>query len=119
MQRKYKLLMTIQICPIEELLCKILQYSEEKFNNVPKDHPFSTYAKLSEKHLLPHETHSYVSVTVMIKCYFSESFCTYHCVKSVRIRSYSGLYFPTFELNTGKYGPEKLRIRTLFTQCNK
>ena len=23
-----------------------------------------------------------------------------HCVKSVRIRSYSGLYFPTFGLNT-------------------
>ena len=49
-----------------------------------------------------------------------------HCVKSVRIRSFSGLYFPTFGLNTeryfvlspnvGKYGPEKLRIRTLFTQ---
>ena len=24
----------------------------------------------------------------------------YHCVKSVRIRSFSGLYFPTFGLNT-------------------
>ena len=40
----------------------------------------------------------------------------YHCVKSVRIRSYSGPYFPAFGLNTeylsvfsqnaGKYGPE-------------
>ena len=45
-----------------------------------------------------------------------------HCVKSVRIRSSSGPYFPAFGLNTerysvaGKYGPEKLRIRTLFTQ---
>ena len=43
-----------------------------------------------------------------------------HCVKNVRIRSYSGPYFPTFGLNTkryfvslriftpnaGKYGPE-------------
>ena len=36
-----------------------------------------------------------------------------HCVKSVRIRSYSGPYFPAFGLNTetfspnaGKYGPE-------------
>ena len=39
-----------------------------------------------------------------------------HCVKSVRIRSYSGPHFPTFGLNTerysvfspntGKYGPE-------------
>ena len=31
-----------------------------------------------------------------------------HCVKSVRIRNYSG---------PGKCGPEYLRIRTLFTQC--
>ena len=55
---------------------------------------------------------------------------TYHCVKSVRIRSFCGSYFPTFGLirrgteylaifspNVGKYGPEKLPIRTLFTQC--
>ena len=55
-----------------------------------------------------------------------------HCVKSVRIRSFSGPYFSAFGLNTdryevslriqskcgktGKYGPEKLGIRTLFTQ---
>ena len=30
--------------------------------------------------------------------------------------SYSGPYFPAFELNTGKCGPEKLQIRTPFTQ---
>ena len=36
--------------------------------------------------------------------------CSCHCVKSVRIRSFSGPYFPVF-------GPEQLRIRTLFTQC--
>ena len=28
---------------------------------------------------------------------------TLHCVKSVRIRSFSGLYFPAFALNTEKY----------------
>ena len=46
-----------------------------------------------------------------------------HYVKSVRIRSFSGPYFPAFGLNfpvfspnAGKYGPGKLRIRTLFTQ---
>ena len=43
-----------------------------------------------------------------------------HCVKSIRIRSYSGLYFPAFELNTeyhyvftlnaGKCGPEYGRL---------
>ena len=31
---------------------------------------------------------------------------------------FSGLYFPVFGLNTEKYGPEKLRIWTLFTQCS-
>ena len=48
------------------------------------------------------------------------------CVKSVRIRSFSGPYFPAFGMNTktpyfsvfspnaGKYGPQQLRIRTLF-----
>ena len=30
----------------------------------------------------------------------STYFYTYHCVKSVRIRSYSGPYFPAFGLNT-------------------
>ena len=45
-----------------------------------------------------------------------------HCVKSMRIWSYSCLHFPTFGLdavlspNAGKGGPEQLRIRTLFTQ---
>ena len=34
----------------------------------------------------------------------------HHCVKSVGIRSFSCPYFPAL-------GPEKLRIRTLFTQC--
>ena len=42
-------------------------------------------------------------------------FFKYHCVKSVRIRSYSGpyfpafgdtLYLPVFSLNAGKYEPE-------------
>ena len=56
-----------------------------------------------------------------------------HCVKSVRIRSFSDPHFLAFGLNTErysvssylsifsqnaeKYGPEKLRKRTLFTEC--
>ena len=60
---------------------------------------------------------------------------TWHCLKSFRIRSYSGSYFsafgvnterysvslrmPVFNPNAGKYGPEWLRIRTLFTQQNR
>ena len=50
-----------------------------------------------------------------------------HYVKNVQIRSFSGPYFSAFGLNTdqknslfstymGKYGPEKLGMRTLFTQ---
>ena len=38
-----------------------------------------------------------------------------HCVKSVRIRSYSGPYFPAFELNTERYGVS-LRIQS---ECEK
>ena len=37
--------------------------------------------------------------------------------KSIRIQSSSGPYLVVFSLNAGKYGLEKLRIRTLFTQC--
>ena len=33
-------------------------------------------------------------------CFFHNS----HCVKSVRIRSYSGLHFPAFERTTERYG---------------
>ena len=56
-----------------------------------------------------------------------------YCVKSVRIRSFSGAYFPAFGPNTERYTvysvslrfqsecgeiwTRKLRIRTLFTQC--
>ena len=49
---------------------------------------------------------------------------TCHCVKGVCIRIFSGPYFPhlnwmrnVFSPNEEKYGPEKLRIRTLFMQC--
>ena len=38
-----------------------------------------------------------------------------HCVKSVRIRSYSGLHFPAFELNMERYSVS-LRIQS---ECGK
>ena len=38
----------------------------------------------------------------------------YHCVKSVRIRNFSRSVFSRIRT---EYGPEKLRIRTLFTLC--
>ena len=40
-----------------------------------------------------------------------------NCVKIAQIQSFSGPYFPIFSPNTGKYGPEKPRIWTLFAQC--
>ena len=62
------------------------------------------------------------------------NFKALHYMKSVRIRSLSGDYFPAFGMNTerysvspflcvfspdaGKWGPEKFRIRILFTQCS-
>ena len=67
-----------------------------------------------------------ISLYINISFYLS---ILQHCVKSVRIRSYSGPYFPKFGLNTerctaslgiqckcGKYGPEQLRIWTHFMQ---
>ena len=42
---------------------------------------------------------------------FCQMFYNRRCVKNVRIRSFSGEYFPAFGLNKGKYG-----FRTLFTQ---
>ena len=44
----------------------------------------------------------------------------YYCVKSVHIRSFQGFvefFYFVFSPNAEIYGPEKLRIRTLFTQC--
>ena len=44
----------------------------------------------------------------------SSNITVFHWVKSIRIWSFPGPYFPAFGLNTGKYGPEKLRKWTLF-----
>ena len=44
-----------------------------------------------------------------------EQFIVYHCVKRVRIRSYSGPYFPAFGLNTERYSGS-LRIQS---ECGK
>ena len=54
----------------------------------------------------------FFSALVFLLCYFfSISIIeAFHSVKSFRIRGFSGAYFPAF-------GPEKLWIRTLFTQC--
>ena len=41
--------------------------------------------------------------TSCIGSVYSHHFQDIHCVKSVRIRSYSGLHFPIFRLNTERY----------------
>ena len=74
---------------------------------------------------------------INLKQFFNLFIRNFNCLKSVRILSFSGPYFLAFGLNTerysvslrdslylsvfspnaGKYRPEKVRIRTLFTQC--
>ena len=46
---------------------------------------------------------------------FLGTFSSAHCVKIVRIRRYSGPYFPAFKLNTQRYGVS-LRIQS---ECGK
>ena len=56
------------------------------------------------------------SVTVSLWSDFQNA-GQFHCMISAHIRSFSGPYFATFGLlspNTGKYRPEKFRIRTHF-----
>ena len=63
----------------------------------------------------------WLPLQIFVNEFFTTSFCAFnetigHCVKSVHIRSFSGLYFSAFGLNTeylsvfspnaGKYGPE-------------
>ena len=45
----------------------------------------------------------YIYIYILIKTHTHTHTHT-HCVKSVQIRSFSGLYFPTFEMNTEIYG---------------
>ena len=48
--------------------------------------------------------------------YNGNGYCYVHYVKVPKCGVFSGPYFPVLGLTTGKYGPEKLRISTLFTQ---
>ena len=56
------------------------------------------FGKLIEKHLFR-------------SLFFSKR----HCVESLRIKSYSGPYFPAYEINTERYGVS-LRIQS---ECGK
>ena len=58
---------------------------------------------------------------LVVKEIFEGDVFLFHCVKCVRIRSYSGPYFPAFRLNTERYGVSLLiqsecgKIRTRIT----
>ena len=41
-----------------------------------------------------------------------------HCLKSVRIRSYSGLHFPAFGLNMERYGVSE-EFHGIQSECGK
>ena len=84
-------------------ICWIL-FLNHFIQNIPKD---NSIVKTSS--VLWHLTWAYL-----------ENCQIFHSVKIVHIWSFSGPHFPGFGLNTErystKYGPEKLWIRSLFTQ---
>ena len=59
-------------------------------------------------HIILHIIRSYTGLKVI--------FVLSYCVKSVQIRSLSGLYLPASSLNAIKHGVKKVLIWTLFTQ---
>ena len=108
--------------------CKVLFLWSEKFYNVPS---FCTLVLwylifcdllqyLSTLFWFDFTLVSYTKTKKFISykvCYLNflginhySYFCQIDCVKSIGIWSFSGPYFPAF-------GPEKLRVRTYFTQC--
>ena len=58
---------------------------------------------------------NFLSKMELLAKIFGKSFRGSHCVKSVRIRSYSGPYFPAFGLNTERYS---VSLRTQ-SECGK
>ena len=66
---------------------------------------FQSFLKISKGSFVIKKVHLLLRMTFFTRC-----------VESVRIPSFSSPYFPAFGLNAGKYGPEKIIIRTIFTQ---
>ena len=44
-----------------------------------------------------------ISKFALLHFWYIQSYVELHCVKSIRIRSFSGRYLPAFELNTERY----------------
>ena len=60
--------------------------------------------------------HSETFIKATFLRHYKEVFCRiFHCIKSIRIRSYSGPYFLAFGLNTERY---KVFLR-IYSECGK
>ena len=65
---------------------------------------------------LHHHRSNHLTLTERKNEYFQSN---ENCVKSVRIRSFSGPYFPVFPPNAGKYGPGKAPYLDTFHTVEK
>ena len=74
---------------------RIFQSSTIPFTKLP--HPLIFFSRYLLLHVIPTKilTTTLLGITPLIR--------HLHCLKSVRIRSYFGLYFPVFGLNTERY----------------
>ena len=104
-----------------------LQFCSDALKYIPRKNV--SHNQMPDRRLLTKNIWRTCWETIQNKIYFFHEVW----VKSIRIRSFSGPYFPAlglnaerysvFSPNAGKYGPEKLRIWRLFTQwkcsCNQ
>ena len=105
--------------------CKLSWYAISRKTNDPN-------LRKMTKNLVPIPILASLAQSWDIIFFFKICFCQpldiMHCMKSVRIRSFSGPYFPAFGLNTdrysvslriqnvGKCGPKKLWVRIFVAQ---
>ena len=96
---------------VTSLLIAIFSYLVSGYVSLKKEHKIKLH-KILYKEKLPIFTQPTYQKMWNLKIKRMLSFYwAWHCVKSVRIPSYSGPHFPAF-------GPEQHRVRTLFTQCS-
>ena len=62
---------------------------------------------------------NFLSKMELLAKIFGKSFRGSHCVKSVRIQSYSGPYFPAFGLNTERYSERYSVSLRIQSECEK
>ena len=67
----------------------------------------------SDQHHIPVQRSRTISGLLVIVSLYLKNSDDFHCVKSGRIGSFSGPYFPAFGLNTERYGVS-LRIQSKF-----